>query len=196
MVETENEDGVIKIPLEIEVSHTNPSNDELSSKVKQGIEHKHPCIATPTTPILQDNNDQSFIYSTSPNSIIKIAVDDDEQNREIDRKSKYKDILEMSRNLDEKYNTLILNKPKLRPTDLSLPHSNNTTRTSPSPKFDLTPSPIKLLDTQHFKKSPSKETSDDLSAQRSPSHIYNPFPVRLSTRQKKDVAVKLGLYKK
>ncbi|KRT78697.1 GTPase activator protein [Oryctes borbonicus] len=147
-------------------------------------EDKSPSIASASTP-------------KSASSTTQVTLEDDKQIIEIDRKSKYRDILEVSRNLDEKYNTLILNKPKARPSDLTLPPSRFTSRKSPSsPKPDLTPSPIKLSESQHFKKSPTRETPEDISAQKSPSHIYNPFPVRLSTRQNKDVAVKLGLYKK
>ncbi|XP_030761772.1 LOW QUALITY PROTEIN: uncharacterized protein LOC115886662 [Sitophilus oryzae] len=41
---------------------------------------------------------------------------------------------------------------------------------------------------QSFRKSPNEE--------KSPSHIFNPFPINLSSRQNKEVALKLGLYKK
>lgn len=146
---------------------------------------------------MSNDGKSSFSYSTSPSNIVKVAVENDQDDREIDLKSKYKDILEMSKNLDEKYNTLILNQPKTRPAELSLLPVKFTSKNSPSPtKTSLSPSSIKLPEYQHTKKSPTRETSEDISTQRSPSHIYNPFPVRLSTRQNKDVAVKLGLYKK
>lgn len=122
----------------------------------------------------------------------------EEQNLEFVKKSKYRDILEVSRNLDEKYNTLILNKSlpiPSRPTDLSISSTKLDIPKQASPRTELSPSPVKLLEA-NFTRSPNKETPEDITGQKSPSHIYNPFPVRLSTRQNRDVGVKLGLYKK
>lgn len=66
--------------------------------------------------------------------------------------SKYTSILEYSKNLNERYNALILNSPVKTPT----------------------------------------ATSEDASG----GGPFNPFPVKISSRQNKDVGMRLGLYKK
>nr|XP_022910009.1 uncharacterized protein LOC111421106 isoform X1 [Onthophagus taurus] len=118
----------------------------------------------------------------------------------IDPVSKYKDILEISKNLDEKYKALILDQPPVmakttiytRPSDLQLPSSEIDSSSIAEKKSSPT---LRVIGNVSRKNSPSRSSPDE-GAQKSPSQAYNPFPVRLSTRQNKDVAVKLGLYKK
>lgn len=96
--------------------------------------------------------------------------------------SKYSSILEYSKNLNERYNTLIVNSPL----------SNIYKSTSWEGDFRSN------SDAQST--SNAGEEDDDIcrtsSEVKSPVRAYNPFPVKLNSRQNKDVAVRLGLYKK
>ena len=122
--------------------------------------------------------------------------------------SKYKSILDYSKDLDEKYNALILNAPASKNVQqnqnasrtLHLPLSPDDSRISGDNQKLASPSRLKdpspTWRSSASKRSPSKEFAGTSPTRGSPNHIFNPFPVMLSSRQNKDVAVKLGLYKK
>lgn len=121
------------------------------------------------------------INDSSPEPMVKVheaeLKSDVESSESVgtESSSKYSSIFEYSKNLDEKYNSLILNSP--------LSNINKSSSTAGPAK-----SPNKyLLD---------NETSRTNPELKSPTKSYNPFPVRLSSRQSKDVGMRLGLYKK
>lgn len=130
----------------------------------------------------------------------------DMETEQIQRISKYKDILDYSKDLDDRYNNLILNRNKsCSPhieTTYELPKSELDTLRSleDKPSSDPFPSNTRLENdnlTENTIRVKSPNTlAGESSTLRSPNRIYNPFPVNISSRQNKDVAVKLGLYKK
>lgn len=91
------------------------------------------------------------LSNTDGNISQKVSCDEEPQPG-----SKYSSILEYSKNLNERYNALILN------------------------------SPVKSL-----KSSTAPQISEE-----TPGNSFNPFPVKISSRQNKDVGMRLGLYKK
>lgn len=190
---------------------------------------------------------------------------------EIDKNSKYNSIIAYSRNLDEKFNNLILNSPKMQKKDKRFTMSFDLTDSEPFPNTELRSSQsftdfqsstndlvydlgnkkqrvdkidevgntdeyvdIDLNDSQggnakiyqgscitaigfespnssssgpdsplRFDKSQNRtkytlnmDTLGESSGLKSPNRIYNPFPVSISSRQNKERAVQLGLYKK
>lgn len=106
----------------------------------------------------------------------------EEQKEQAEAGSKYSSILEYSKNLDEKYNDLILNRPTISLKDFS-----NKTNTC---QIEDQKSPLK--------EEVGKPSKDEVNIPnlKSPNRIYNPFPVSVNSRQKKEVGVKLGMYKK
>lgn len=105
-----------------------------------------------STEYLTHEFDRNLKLSNTDGSIAQKATNSEDEQPEPG--SKYTSILEYSKNLNERYNALILN------------------------------SPVKNLKTQ----SPTSE--DDAAGS------FNPFPVKISSRQNKDVGLRLGLYKK
>lgn len=95
--------------------------------------------------------------------------------------SKYSSILEYSKNLNERYNTLIVNSPL----------SNIYKSTSWEGDFRGN-SDAQSTSNAGEEDDPCRTASEV----KSPVRAYNPFPVKLNSRQNKDVAVRLGLYKK
>lgn len=137
-----------------------------------------------------------------------------EKNQSPEYGSRYTKIIEKSRDLDEKFNNLIVNASvNLKTFDLDpsptdfyrIPtKQENSYRISPQetvPDFSLG---IHRLDEEAswsksptstpLKSSPSLDFSD--KSPKSPNKVFNPFPVSVSSRQNKEVPLKLGLYKK
>lgn len=106
-----------------------------------------------STEYLTHEFDRNLKLSNTDGSISQKANASEEEPPEPG--SKYTSILEYSKNLNERYNALILN------------------------------SPVKSL------KNTAASQEDSSSA-----GAFNPFPVKISSRQNKDVGLKLGLYKK
>ncbi|XP_017786846.1 PREDICTED: uncharacterized protein LOC108569698 [Nicrophorus vespilloides] len=96
---------------------------------------------------------------------------------EIDKNSKYSSILEYSRDLDEKFNNLILKSNVIKAYSFDETKDGECSKTSSEGSDEC------------------KEEGSSSSA-KSPSRAYNPFPVNISSRQNKEVPLRLGLYKK
>ncbi|XP_064210921.1 uncharacterized protein LOC103314564 isoform X1 [Tribolium castaneum] len=124
--------------------------------------------------------------------------------------SRYSSILEKSRNLDEKYNNLILNASVMNlrtvsdsgladpiiPSVVNNEESKNEKIKNFSFNFDEASSCYNPTSVKQCLKSPCSDNSDKSPSSKSPNKIFNPFPIPLNSRQNKEVPLKLGLYKK
>lgn len=137
-----------------------------------------------------------------------------EENQSPEYGSRYTKIIEKSRDLDEKFNNLIANASvNLKTFDLDPSATTDSYRipTKPENSYrissqvpDLSLDTLKLNEETSWSKSPtstslkSSPTSLEFSdkSPKSPNKVFNPFPVSVSSRQNKEVPLKLGLYKK
>lgn len=175
---------------------------------------------SPSPPFVNTDNEAATIASpkdteTILTSFSSINLETDEAKQEkVEEKSpeygsRYSSILEKSKNLDEKYNSLILNAsvnlrtaPKCDSInsgviDFDIKTSSDKTEEESKTDCDVKqnfeegPSyPISTL------KSPNSESGDKSPSSKSPNRVFNPFPIPLNSRQNKEVPLKLGLYKK
>ncbi|KAF5279232.1 hypothetical protein FQR65_LT03480 [Abscondita terminalis] len=153
------------------------------------------------------NIKDEFTYSnTEENEQVSSSYGDVELQSvdyESEIRPNFTDILdsEYTKTLEEKYENLILksNRPSflevaanLGSGDSSCSSFNNSRMSSP---INITDSTILNVN----KKSPESSTQKSpVEVLKSPTtgRIYNPFPVNISSRQNKDVPLRLGLYKK
>lgn len=135
---------------------------------------------------------------------LKISIKDKSFADDSENRPSFASILdsEYSRNLEEKYENLILKstRPKFLDVAASFDKSDSSCG---STSYKYSTSPVNKIESPS-RKSPNSESSirkspgDGSNFIRSPTsgRIYNPFPVNISSRQNKDVAFRLGLYKK
>lgn len=108
----------------------------------------------------------------------------------VDFKTKQEIIDYSCDNVDVPKPSLDLNLKLVSPTKVSL------SANSPSPNSSRVKSPV--FSRSIFLEQPTKTSNCDepINLNKSPSHVFNPFPVALNSRQNKEVPLKLGLYKK
>lgn len=124
-----------------------------------------------STEYLTHEFDRNLKLSNTDGSISKVIARDPEESAP-QPGSKYSSILEYSKSLDERYKALILNSPV------------RTVKSSDSSGSGFASS------TASTGSDSKKRSEEDQSA------AFNPFPVKISSRQNKDVGLRLGLYKK
>ncbi|KAK4876316.1 hypothetical protein RN001_012738 [Aquatica leii] len=155
--------------------------------------------------IYSDSDDDSrkdTASSTNRKMDLTLKIQTETTRDETDTKSSYANIFDSdyTKTLDEKYENLILkpNKTTFSETNLGFSgYSSDAKRCATSP--------ISIRSSSHVLKNTNQKSPDD-TACNSPSEvsnvksptgrIYNPFPVNISSRQNKDVPLRLGLYKK
>lgn len=177
-------------------SDKDPENFSASETYKETTEHlpsvnllsdSYLDVNLPHVDLEIDRKENQFSQDLKANGAAVITSDKvpdsvDSPETEIEKcGSKYSSILEYSKDLNERYNTLIVNSPLgniYKSTSWEGDFRSNTDAQSTSNAGE--------------EDDPCRTSSEV----KSPVQAYNPFPVKLNSRQNKDVAVRLGLYKK
>lgn len=149
-------------------------------------------------------------HDTVSSSISKHSLELDkdtvfnEENQSPEYGSRYTKIIEKSRDLDEKFNNLIVNASvNLKTVDFNSTATDSYGISTQETVPDFNLGTLKLDEKSSWSKSPSSPAAKssptlDFSdkSPKSPNKVFNPFPIPLSSRQNKQVPLKLGLYKK